>query len=100
MTSTLKNVVGQWGNWQLIKQVRVLKHVRCFYEIDLDRCQTSADLLDWIFHVRGKFNDQDNLDLMQAFEDVLHPRANLCGWGTDKRADVKSLVKNFGKRDA
>jgi hypothetical protein len=43
-----------------------------YYEIDLDRCQTKADLLDWIFHLTEKFWYKDvAYDLLMMFKEVL-----------------------------
>ncbi len=38
---------GDWGPWRLDPEVRVLYPVWPYrYEVDLDRCTTSAEMLD------------------------------------------------------
>nr|MDT0665674.1 hypothetical protein [Micromonospora sp. DSM 115978] len=66
------------------------------YHVYLLNCRTSAEVLDWIFHLRAKRMDVSGF--LQALEDVLDPQRRLCSFGTDKRltvADVRQLVKDF-----
>ena len=79
----------RWGNWML-KGNRTLEHrikgstfVR--YYIDLDRMQTSAECLDWIFQIHRKswITDQDRADLLHAIQDIINPQAALCSGGVE-----------------
>jgi hypothetical protein len=80
--------VYDWGPWRLDPDTYVL-----FwgdprrYEVDLERCRTSAEVLDWICQVAGKqWSDDANLaGLVRAINDVLHPQASLCSWGASRR---------------
>ena len=55
------------------------------YRVDLERCYTNAEVMDWIFHTRGKgWGDEEWLGLIDCFELILNPRANLCSFGADK----------------
>ena len=55
------------------------------YEIDLNRCRTSAMVLDWIMQVAGKsWVTKEMLgDLVLAFNQILRPQANLCSIGEE-----------------
>ena len=72
-----------FGSWTLDPEMLVLNHNKHYWEIDLERCNTSAEILDWIFHMRGKGNwtDQDTLDLLEAFDAILSPMRNFCSGG-------------------
>jgi len=50
------------------------------YEIDLERIHDSAALLDWIFQVGSKTwaSARVTKDLLNAFDSILDPQANLC----------------------
>ena len=50
------------------------------YEVDLERIEDSAAALDWVFQVAGKTwaNARVTKDLLNAFDDIIHPQANLC----------------------
>lgn len=67
------------------------------YYIDLERCLTSAQVLDWIFQVAAKsWADHGVLGgLISALDDILDPQANLCSFGQPKsltEADIARLV--------
>lgn len=57
------------------------------YEVDLEWCRTSAEVLDWIAQIAAKnwAGDATVAGLVRALEDVLDPQANLCSGGRDKR---------------
>jgi hypothetical protein len=61
------------------------------YEIDIERIRRSSGMLDWIFQINGKSwaNARVTKDLVNAFDDVFHPQANLCsgacGGGTSNK---------------
>ncbi|MGI8514051.1 MAG: hypothetical protein ACR2NT_02735 [Acidimicrobiia bacterium] len=70
------------------------------YEVDLERCLTSAQVLDWICQVAGKTwaDDQTLAGLVRAIDDILHPQGTLCSFGTSRtitRPDVKGLVARY-----
>ncbi|HYZ12241.1 MAG TPA: hypothetical protein VFA08_01350 [Actinomycetota bacterium] len=80
----------------------------CRYEIDLERCTTPAEVLDWIFQVRGKaFASPEVLTgLIHALQATLDPQATLCSWGVAKDAPVtaadvrRRLIEYLGVHDA
>lgn len=57
---------------------------RWCYEVDLERCTTSAEMLDWIFQVQGKGWPGASESLLMALFDLLHPQGNLCSWGVER----------------
>ena len=80
-----------WGNWRFDAKTLILKNVQYNYQIDLEECDTSANMLDSIFQLCGKtwMTPDDLGHLVQALDDVLRPQANLCSFGTDKKLDVR-----------
>jgi len=94
----------RWGRWQL----DAWKHNLVFcadwgnysYTVDLSRITSSAQMLDWIFQFKGRGDPQDMADLLQAFHDILHPQANLCSSGADKRLQRNFLRDNLNKTPA
>lgn len=88
----------QWGAWHL--QVRSLeltyeKAGRTFYRIDLERCGTAAQVLDWVFQLRAKTwcSPTDVGHLANAFRDILDPQANLCSFGRAKVLEVTPYLR-------
>jgi hypothetical protein len=70
-----------WQGWHLDKERLVLWHERLAksngYEIDLLRCNTSAEVLGWIMEIGPAFG-LPIIGLVRAFDDILQPRINLC----------------------
>jgi len=79
----------RWGRWRLDAKVRVLafyENGRWLYEVDLDRCRTCAELLDWIYQLHGKrwLSDRDLRDFLNAVDDVVDGvQAKYCSFGND-----------------
>lgn len=50
------------------------------YEIDLERCRTAAQVLDWIMQVAGKawVTDKCLAGLVHALDELLHPQETMC----------------------
>lgn len=100
---------GTWGPWRLDAETLVIysdpdSHVGYRYEIDLEDCQSSARVLDWICQISQKHwgTETENAScvagLIAAFNDVLHPQASLCSWGTSKRltkAQIRTRVSRY-----
>ncbi len=65
------------------------------YEVDLERCQTSAEMLDWIMQVQKKTwaTDETTAALVRALHVLLRPQANLCSDGTERGPiDVAQVI--------
>jgi hypothetical protein len=92
----------RWGDWLLNPGKLTLTHegVSGGYEIDLERINSAAQILDWIFQVQGKsWADATAVhDLLRAFEDVLDPQANYCSGGRAQRAEGGALVLAYVQR--
>jgi hypothetical protein len=55
------------------------------YDVDLRRCRTSAEVLDWICQVAHKSWATDAVlaGLVRAINHYLDPQATLCGFGRE-----------------
>ena len=84
----------QWGDWFLEGYQLVNK--RRNYKIDLSTCTDSANVTDWIFHCNTK--GMDTQGLVNAFEELLRPRANICSGGYSKECSPIDLVRQHQKR--
>ena len=86
-----------WGNWRLDSGSLELVHAADEYPIDLERMNSAAQMLDWIFRINKKprevYPAQDLADLLQALQDILDPQANLSGGGASKRLDATAYLK-------
>jgi hypothetical protein len=67
---------------------------RPWYEIDLERCRTSAEVLDWIAQVAGKTWATDEIlgALVRRLNELLYLQELLCPCGQDRKIDVKTLL--------
>lgn len=85
-----------WGPWKYVKSNLTLVYAprdrHWHYEVDLERCNTSAQMLDWIFQLRTKREDlvsaEDIGHFVAALDDLLNPQANICSFGTDSRLNT------------
>jgi hypothetical protein len=80
----------KWGNWRLDAErlcLEFLTHGTVTYEIDIERIQSSAGVLDWIFQINQKSwaSDKDIADLVQAFDDIFDPQQYLCSFHSEKQ---------------
>jgi hypothetical protein len=84
-----------WGQWTFDENHLALMHADPPYRIDLERCTTSAEVLDWIAQVAGKLwaTAADVGDLVRALDDVLGLQANICGAGKEHViVDVRAVI--------
>ena len=78
-----------WGPWRYNANVLELEYYNQKgnhqYGVDLNRCNNSAQVLDWIFQINTKTwcGYECMGQLVQALRDLLHPQANICGGGKD-----------------
>ena len=98
-TFTLPAPTLDHGTWRLEpKSLELVLKREDWRRIDLERCDNSAQVLDWIFHYRAKgMTDQELADMLHALERILHPRANLCSSGASKTCDSSALAKAYVK---
>ncbi|MFH1629661.1 MAG: hypothetical protein ABIE47_13180 [Pseudomonadota bacterium] len=70
------------------------------YQVDLERCNTSAEVLDWIIQISKKTWATDEIlsDLVRQLDQCLHLQKNLCSCGVDKRFNARRwLLSQAGK---
>jgi hypothetical protein len=73
--------------------------VQPHYEVDLERCNTSAQVLDWIAQVAGKIWATDKIvgALVRKLDEVLYLQKNFCPGGITgsgrKTVNVRKLLK-------
>jgi hypothetical protein len=66
------------------------------YYVDLEKCKTSAGVLDCIMQVAGKGWATDHIlaSLVHEIYRLLSPQANLCSMGQEKGPiDIKKVIK-------
>jgi hypothetical protein len=88
----------KWGLWTYDPATVTIEHDK-EYQVDLERCRTSAETLDWIFqlHNRTWTRPEDVGYLVMAMHALLRPQATLCSMGHDKRIDdVKAVIRSNG----
>jgi hypothetical protein len=88
----------RWGIWRLETSTWELVNEETHYRIDLERCTTSAALLDWIFQINGKgWGPKAMADLIDAFDDIFYPQENLCSGclcgGVGKQIDATAYLR-------
>jgi hypothetical protein len=74
-----------WGPWVYRQQTAELSYADR-YSIDLERCRTSAQVLDWVVQLRHKSwtTAADIGALVAALDDLLDLQATRCGWGVER----------------
>jgi len=85
-----------WGDWWYNADNFTLEYKSWqHYYVDLERCTTSAETMDWIFQIATKSWATPEVlgHLIQALDDVLEPQANLCSGGSNKTMDVRSYLQ-------
>ena len=89
-----------WGDWDLDKEALVLRHKEIQYEIYLDECNSSAQILDWIIQVSQKSWATDDVigELIRALDDILGIQGHFCGGGQSREAKGKELAKVYIER--
>lgn len=87
----------RWGRWRFDQKAGRLEYEdgNGGLAIDLTTIDRSARMLDWIFWLRGHdwYTRHDLADLIQAFDEIFYPRANLCPNGCDQPMDAKQYLR-------
>lgn len=89
-----------WGKWRLFKSGYLeltTNKSRC---VGLNRCHNSAEILDWIFHYRGRLEAAELVDMLAALEAILDPRANYCSQGSNQSHNPMELVREYWDKTA
>jgi len=83
-----------FGTWFIQGEELVLKR-EDWRRIDFEQCNNSAQVLDWIFHYQGRITVEELGDMIEALQAILHPMANYCSNGVDKKADGLNLLRKW-----
>jgi len=85
----------KWGQWEYDPKFLVLSHGLTGYEVDLERCGTSAQTLDWIAQISHKTwsSAEDVGQLVKAMDELLHFQSRLCGSGVPRTMDVAKHLR-------
>lgn len=92
-------VVGQrWGKWQLTANL-TLVFDRWKYEIDLERIDMCAEMLDWIFQLAPKrfISNADLGHFVRALNEIFCPQHNLCGMGREHPFNAAEYLRRLLK---
>jgi len=78
--------------------VLVADHPEYAYEVALEECASSAEMLDWIMQVANKTwaDDEVVAGLVRALNEVLRPQGTLCANGlstTLSKEDIGRIVR-------
>jgi hypothetical protein len=73
-------------------------NVRPHYDVDLERCNTSAQALDWLAQVSTKSWATNKIvgALVRKLDEVLYLQANLCPSGENKQIEAWRLLRPSG----
>ena len=79
-----------WGNWRFDRKENLLIINKCIcpgeeekdlYNVPLERCNSSAAILDWIIQISQKLwiTREDIGYLVEALDDIFTLQSNFCG---------------------
>jgi hypothetical protein len=90
-----------WGPWTFDRDRLVLYNQNQGYEIDLERCLTSAEVLDWIAQIEAKsWCDVECLNgLVRAFCDLLRPQEVMCSFGQSREIAPDQIAKRVREKE-
>ena len=92
-----------WGPWRFRRSNLTLCHTKVVgYDLDLERINSCAEMLDWIFqlsHKNLKVYGEDVVNqLVAAFDDIFKPQENCCSWGKEKQFSGSKLAKAYAAK--
>lgn len=67
------------------------------YDIDLKGINSTAEMLDWIFHLHDK-DTNISYELVDAFQTIFNPCMWCCSFGKEKKFSGTKLARAFAKR--
>jgi hypothetical protein len=81
------------GQWTVRLDNLTIEHSGEGYWIDLERCRTSSQVLDWIMQVANKSwaDDGTVASLVRAIEYALRPQATLCSLGIERELTMEEI---------
>ncbi len=85
----------QFGGWRLDREAHCfIPDAAPWYAVPLERCRTSAQVLDWLAQIAPKRWATDSVlaGLVRILDDTLRLQARLCGGGVEHGPlDVRTL---------
>ena len=88
----------RWGHWLFVSSNLTLLHDNG-YEIDLERINSCAEMLDWIFQLNHKvsrhYGEDVVKELVEAFDDIFEPQGNCCSMGNERSFSGTKLAKAY-----
>lgn len=90
----------QWGAWVYDPKTRTLLCKDQSYGVPLDEITDCAELIDWIFQVRGKdwAAPQILSDFLGAIHFLLSPQAHFGTQGMNQPFDVKTHLDRLNRQ--
>jgi hypothetical protein len=85
-----------WGTWEYRPANLTLIETESGYDVDLEQCNDSAGMLDWIFQVASKpwATPEKIGHLVQALNDLLRPQATICSFGKDRKVPTGAAMRD------
>ena len=74
----------RWGQWRFDSPRLCLVHEKLDYEVDLERINSCAAMLDWIFQIAGKVKEYEFENFVLALSEIFQPQAKCCSNGLEK----------------
>jgi len=99
---TLKELLAEKNGWRFNPssiELEYWRDGRRFYAVDLERCNTSAQILDWIFQLKGKtwFSPEGLWELLEAFDLLANTiQSKVCSFGRDKPFNFAERLREQG----
>ncbi len=89
----------KWGDWTYNADNFTLTFQRGddHYEVDLDECENSAQILDWLAQARKVWmTPEDTGHLVSALDAILGLQSNVCGLGEGKTIHPREVAVSRG----
>ena len=90
----------RWGTWRFDAELLTLTHFgRYRYEIDLESCVDSAQVLDWVAQISRKTwaTAKDVGGLVAALDALLDLQGRVCSGGFDRKSTNPDLVAHLDR---
>ena len=86
MRRSRKKADAEPNEWVYRRDNNTLEHRTGVYYVDLDRCESSAAVLDWLFQIFNKTwcTPKTIFDFMTHLQERIRPQARLCSFGMSR----------------
>ena len=88
----------RWGKWSYDAKRFTLTYGPENYDVELNECRNSAEVLDWILQVTHKtwMTPHGVRDFVKVINDILHPQGNICSGGVDTTINPRQVARSQG----